>query len=218
MAEPSRTRNFFGRVVDRILPGSNYNSSTGRYSNVGTGLAGLGARLAATAFAGPVAGALVGKGASYLIDHRGGQVGGVQPEGIQAQSPGYTTGYQGSVITPTISNLGLGPQTPGNSWQGYMQSAGSANNFGNQQFGNGMAGIPSNWGPRSTWGQSIAEGQGSNLNFGNYSPGAVATGSARGGGGGAYGVNSGARSGGGNSVGDASGARGAFWRKVYQTD
>lgn len=215
MAEPSKTRNFFGRVVDRILPGSNYNASTGQYSNVGKGIAGLGARLAATAFAGPAVGALVGKGAGYLIDHTGNRIGGVQPEGISPYGQ-VTPGYTNAVTMPATPNLGLGAQTPGNSWTGYLQGRGSVNNLGNTQFGSGMAGIPSTWAPQSTWGQSIAEGQGSNLNFGNYSPGA---GAIRGSGGGAVGVNSGSRGGGGgNSVGDAGGARSAFWRKAYQQD
>lgn len=216
MAEPSRTRNFFGRVVDRILPGTNYDRTTGQYSNVGKGIAGLGARLAATAFAGPAVGALVGKGASYLIDHTGNQVGGVQPEGINPYGP-VTPGYAGAVTLPATPNLGLGAQAPGNSWTGYLQGQGAVNNFGNTQFGNGMAGIPNSWTPQSTWGQSVAEGQGSNLNFGNNSPGALPTGAVRGNGGAAAGVNSGSRGGGGgNSVGDAGGARSAFWRKTHQ--
>lgn len=171
MAEPSRTRNFFGRVVDRILPGSNYDRSTGQYSNVGAGLAGLGARLAATAFAGPAVGALVGKGAGYLIDHRnGGQVGGVQPEGIQYTSPGFQSGQQGRLTQLSIQNLGLGAQTPGNSWQGYTQGAGSMNNFGNQQFGSGMATQAGGFSPYSQWGNSFLSGQpsqGSLQGFGN---------------------------------------------------
>lgn len=215
MAEPSKARNFFGRVVDRILPGQNYDRNTGQYSNIGLGLAGLGARLAATAFAGPAAGALVNRGASYLIDRNGNKVGPVQAESVPYGSvnPGYV---QGTVAAPTVSNLGLGAQSPGNTWAGYMQGAGSLNNFGNTQFGNGMAFIPGGMTPSSTWGQSVAEGQGSSLNFGNYSPGATA---AVRGGGSQGGVNSGARmGGGGNSVGDAGGARSAFWRKNYKED
>lgn len=69
MAEPSGVRNFFGRVVDRILPGSNYDASTGQYSNIGTGIAGAGAKIAASAFLGPLAGQAVGKVAGNLIDY-----------------------------------------------------------------------------------------------------------------------------------------------------
>lgn len=184
--KPSGARNFFGRVVDRILPGTNYNRDTGQYSNIGTGLAGLGARLIATSFAGPAAGALVNKAAGYLIDRNGNQIGPVQREGIVGPG-GVTTGYTGAVTMPTVSNLGLGAQSPGGSWNGYLQGQGSVNNFGNSQFGNGMASIPGSWSPASTWGQGIQEGQGSNLNFGNYSPGATAAsgGTGRGGGAGA---------------------------------
>ncbi|MGB9099597.1 MAG: hypothetical protein WCC51_03105 [Stenotrophomonas indicatrix] len=46
-----------------------------------------------------------------------------------------------------------------------------------------MASIPGNWAPASTWGQSIQQGQGSNLNFGNYSPGGSAAGGGTGSGG-----------------------------------
>lgn len=214
MAEPSKTRNFFGRVVDRILPGSQYDRSTGQYSNVGAGLAGLGARLAATAFAGPAVGALVGKGAGYLIDRNGNRIGGVQPEAIQGigVDPGYSPAIVGQ---PTIPNLGLSAQTPGNTWAGYMQGQGAVNNFGNTQFGTGMASLPGSWTPSSTWGQAVGEGQGANINFGNNSPGALATGAVRGGATGASGANSGARYGGGNSVGDAGGSRSAFWRKTH---
>ena len=214
--KPSGARNFFGRVVDRILPGTNYNRDTGQYSNVGTGLAGLGARLIATSFAGPAAGALVGKAAGYLIDRNGNQIGPVQREGI-AGPGGVTTGYTGAVTMPNVSNLGLGAQPPGGTWAGYLQGQGSVNNFGNQNFTR-PGGALTNWAPASTWGQSIQQGQGSNLNFGNYSPGASAAsgGAGRGGGGAGVGVNSGARRGGGNSVGDAGGARSAFWRRAYE--
>ncbi len=169
MAEPSKSRNFFGRVVDRILPGSNYNPTTGQYSNVGKGIAGLGARLAATAFAGPAIGALVGKGAGYLIDHTGNQVGSVQPGGVSPYGP-VSPGYTNAVAMPATPNLGLGAQAPGNTWAGYLQSQGSANNFGNTQFGTGMGSQPGSWSPQSQWGQQITAqpaATGSNLGFGN---------------------------------------------------
>lgn len=171
MAEPSKSRNFFGRVVDRILPGSNYDASSGRYSNVGVGLAGLGARLAATAFAGPAVGALVGKGASMLIDRNGNRIGDVQREGLPVD-PGAVSasGYPGAVAMPSVSNLGFGAQTPGGSWNGYTQGQGSVNNFGNQQFGTGMASQPGSWSPYSQWGQQVTAqpaAPGSVAGFGN---------------------------------------------------
>lgn len=54
---PSKARNFFGRLVDMVLPGQNYNPQTGQYSNVGSGLAKLGM----TALGGPGAGFLANK-------------------------------------------------------------------------------------------------------------------------------------------------------------
>lgn len=168
MAEPSRTRNFFGRVVDRILPGSNYNTSTGRYSNVGTGIAGLGARLAATAFAGPAVGALVGKGAGYLIDHAGNRIGDPQRESLPVNGGSVNPGFTGGVSMPSVSNLGLGAQSPGGDWAGYLQGAGSANNFGNQGFM--RPGSFTNWSPTSGWGKQLIAQQptpGSLGGFGN---------------------------------------------------
>lgn len=167
MAEPSKTRNFFGRVVDRILPGTNYNSQTGQYSNVGAGLGGLAARLITTAYAGPAAGALVNKAAGYLIDRNGNAVGPVQRESVGSVGGVDTSGYQGSVSVPTAANLGFGVQSPGGDWRGYLQGAGSVNNFGNQSFASGSAG---GWSPYSSWGSSIANpdtNAGSLNNFGN---------------------------------------------------
>ncbi|MFL9582374.1 hypothetical protein [Stenotrophomonas sp. AB1(2024)] len=186
MAEPSKARNFFGRVVDRILPGSNYDSSTGTYSNIGKGALGLGARLAATAFAGPAVGALVGRGAGYLIDHTGNKVSGVQPENVNPYGP-VNAGYANGVGMPATPNLGLGAQTPGNTWAGYLQGQGSTNNLGNTQFGNGMAGIPGSWGAQSQWGQQITAqpaAQGSNLGFGSNVQSFAGGGGGGGGGGG----------------------------------
>lgn len=211
-----------GRAGERFLLGSNnYDPRTGRYRNVEAGLLGRAAQMLIGVVGGPVMSAVASRGISKLVDRYGKDPEFVQPESIPVpihwgapEGMGPVVSSPQSFTPPTVGNLGLGAQTPGNSWQGYLQGQGSANNFGNTQFGNGMAGIPSNWAPQSTWGQSVAEGQGSNINFGNNSPGALATGALRGGGGGASGVNSGARSGGGNSVGDAGGSRSAFWRKT----
>lgn len=183
---PSGARNFFGRVVDRILPGQNYDTNTGTYQNIGKGILGLGARLGATALAGPAVGALVGKGAGYLIDHTG-KIGPVAAEGIPLTSnvDAGVPGYQ--VNQPQISaNLGLGAQSPGNSWAGYTQGAGSINNFGNTQFGNGQATQPGQWSPSSVWGQQVAADQGSNLGFGNNVSAVTGGGSGSTGGGSGY--------------------------------
>jgi len=178
MAErPTGIRNFFGRVVDRVLPGSNYNTTTGQYSNVGTGLAGLGARLIATSLAGPAAGALVGKAAGYLIDRNGNQIGPVQREGVPVY--GAPVSAQNAITAPSpmaVNNLGLGAQRPGGSWYGYTGGAGSMGSFGNTQFGNGMASI-GNWNPHSAWGQQLAAPTGSNLGLGNNVGGFIGGGS-----------------------------------------
>lgn len=167
MAQPSTTRNFFGRAIDRILPGSNYNPQTGQYSNIGKGVAGLGARMAATALLGPAAGVLVGKGADMLINHSDNRIGGVVPEGIPTTS-NFNAGGQPIAINagmaPTMS-LGLGGSSP--SWGGYMQGAGSMNNFGNQQFGNGMTTQAGSWSPSSQWGADLAGGGQFGMQLGN---------------------------------------------------
>lgn len=178
MAErPTGIRNFFGRVVDRVLPGSNYNTTTGQYSNVGTGLAGLGARLIATSLAGPAAGALVGKAAGYLIDRNGNQIGPVQREGVPVT--GAPASAQSAITAPSplaVNNLGLGVQRPGGSWYGYTGGAGSMGSFGNTRFGNGMASI-GQWNPQSAWGQQVAAPTGSNLGLGNNVGGFIGGGS-----------------------------------------
>lgn len=178
MAErPTGIRNFFGRVVDRVLPGSNYNTTTGQYSNVGTGLAGLGARLIATSLAGPAAGALVGKAAGYLIDRNGNQIGPVQREGVPVA--GAPASAQNAITAPSplaVNNLGLGVQRPGGSWYGYTGGAGSMGSFGNTQFGNGMASI-GQWNPQSVWGQQVAAPTGSSLGLGNNVGGFIGGGS-----------------------------------------
>lgn len=214
--KPSGARNFFGRVVDRILPGTNYNRQTGQYSNVGTGLAGLGARLIATSLAGPAAGALVGRAANYLIDRNGNQIGPVQREGVPITGAPVSVGSAFTAPSPmAVNDLGIGAQRPGGSWYGYTGGAGSMGSFGNNQLGNGMASVGP-WAPQSTWGQSIASNQGSNLNFGNMSPGAVATGGGGTGRGGSTGANRSMQTG---SFSPSSGmgpdgARGSFLQKI----
>lgn len=221
MAQRSFLGRAAGRAGERILAGSNnYNPVTGRYRNVQAGAMGTAARWLITAFAGPLAGQLAGRGINKLVDRYG-----PDPEFPQMEAvpiPGYTrptigTSPAAASAPQVVSNLGFPSQSPGGTWNGYLQGQGAVNNFGNQQFGNGMASIPGTWSPASTWGQSIQQAQGSSINFGNYSPGATATGAVRGGGG-ARSASSGGRIVGGNSVGDSGGARSAFWRRAYQQD
>lgn len=172
MATPSGTRNFFGGVVDRILPGQNYNRQTGEYRNVGAGIAGLGARVAASAFLGPLAGAAVGKVANTLINRR--DPGPVVPDRVGLVNPGLNIGAtpsyapQAQMVAPDIGlSAGDPAQSPGGSWRGYTEGAGSLNNFGNTQFGTGASTMPGQWAANSLWGQQLAASQGSTLGFGN---------------------------------------------------
>ncbi|WP_157721512.1 hypothetical protein [Stenotrophomonas sp. WZN-1] len=175
--KPGAFRNFFGRFVQAALPGDNYNRQTGQFSNIGTGLAGLGARLIATSLAGPAAGALVGRAANYLIDRNGNQIGPVQREGVPVT--GAPASVQNAITAPSplaVNNLGLGAQRPGGNWYGYTGGAGSMGSFGNTQFGNGMASI-GQWNPQSVWGQQVAAPTGSNLGLGNNVGGFIGGGS-----------------------------------------
>lgn len=168
---PTGVRNFFGRVVDRVLPGSNYNTTTGQYSNIGKGIAGAIAGLGASAFFGPAAGALVRRGAGYVIDHTG--------RAVQAPTAAPVDGVPNAITAPSpmaVSNLGLGAQRPGGSWYGYAGGPGSMGSFGNNQFGSGMASI-GQWNPQSVWGQQVAAPTGSNLGLGNNVGGFIGGGS-----------------------------------------
>lgn len=201
--KPNGFQRFVGRVGDRFLAGSNnYDPATGRWSNVGPGLVGTAARLVGTFLGGPLVGAAVGRIANVAVDKYGNRT---------AQAPA-----QSAFVAPPPSatpNLGFPAQSPGGTWAGYLQGQGAVNNFGNSQFGNGMSSMPGSWSPASTWGQGIQEGQGSNLNFGNYSPGASGGGTGRGG---STGANRGMQVG---SFSPSSGmgpggARGSFLEKI----
>jgi hypothetical protein len=168
-----------GGAGERILLGSNnYDPRTGQWRNVGAGLLGRAAQTVIGAFGGPLIGAIAGRGISKMVDKYGKDPQFVQPEAIQVPIDwGAPQSAQGAFTAPSpmaapqaVQNLGLGAQTPGNSWAGYMQGQGSANNFGNQQFGSGMASQPGSWGPQSQWGQQVTAQpvtQGSSLGFGN---------------------------------------------------
>lgn len=221
MASPNAAQRIGGRIGDRFLSGtSNYNPRTGQWRNVVPGAIGTAAKYLISAFAGPAVGALAGKGISKLVDRYGNDPQFVQPESIPI--PGYTSPspWDNAVTAPSPAqiatpNLGFPSQSPGGTWAGYLQGQGSVNNFGNSQFGNGMATVPGNWSPASTWGQGIQEGQGSNLNFGNYSPGATAAGGGVGRGGSA-GANRAMQTGSfrPSSGMDSGGARGSFLEKI----
>lgn len=172
-------RNWFGRATgragERILSGSNnYDPRTGQFRNVGAGLLGTAARMAISAFAGPVIGAAAGRGINKLVDRYGKDPQFVQPESIPVPIEwGAPASMQGRIAAPspmTISYSGPGAQSPGSTWGGFLQGQGSANNLGNTQFGNGTASAPGSWSPSSQWGQQITAqpaAPGSNLGFGN---------------------------------------------------
>lgn len=176
-------RNFMGRATGRagerfLLGSNNYDPRTGQFRNVGAGLLGRAAQMAISAFAGPVMAAVAGRGINKLVDRYGKDPQFVQPEAIPIPvNWGAPQSAQGAFTAPSpmaapqvARNLGLGAQTPGNGWQGYMQGAGSVNNFGNQQFGSGMATQAGGFSPYSQWGNSLLSGQpsqGSLQGFGN---------------------------------------------------
>jgi len=178
MPKPSVGRAVWGRFVDSLLPGHQYNAKTGELSNVGRGWAGFGMRMAANAVLGP-AGAAASPFISKWVDKNNYLQ--VQPEQIGlTSSEGFRPGNVG-VTQPAVGYDGPGAQTPGNVWQAFMGGEGSKAGFGNTQFGNGNAMQPGGWQPSSTWGETVAAPTGSNLTFGN-NVGAV-TGSGAGSGG-----------------------------------
>lgn len=205
------------RIANGAIPGNVFDSRGNYMGNGGRAAVATALKFAAGLFGGAPAAQLADRGLSGWVT-RGADYGisRVQPESvpIYGAPPSAQSAFVAAPPSAT-PNLGFPSQSPGGTWAGYLQGQGSANNFGNQNFTR-PGGPLTNWSPASTWGQSIQQGQGSNLNFGNYSPGATATGAVRGGGGAGVGVNSGARRGGGNSVGDAGGARSAFWRRAYE--
>jgi len=172
-------RNFLGRttgrVGERFLSGSNnYDPRTGQYRNVMPGLIGRAAQTVIGAFGGPLIGAIAGRGISKMVDRYGKDPGFVQAESIPIpmdwRAPQITRGEFAapSATPPTIANLGLGAQSPGGDWAGYLQGAGSANNFGNQGFM--RPGSFTNWSPTSGWGKQLIAQQptpGSLGGFGN---------------------------------------------------
>ncbi len=182
--KPGAVRNFVGRLVQGALPGNNYDPTTGRFKNIMSGIGGAAAGIGASMFFGPVAGAAVRKGADYLIDRAGNRIGDPQRESLPVNGGSVNPGYTGAVTMPTVGNLGLGAQSPGGDWRGYLQGAGSVNNFGNQSFM--RPGSFTNWSPTSGWGQQLMAQpptDGSLAGFGN-NVGGFLSGGARSGGGG----------------------------------
>lgn len=108
---PSRVRNFFGNVVDHILPGNNYNPNTGQYSNIPSGIVGAGLRIGAGLIGGPVVGAVTGRLMNrYLTNHQGpgsyGLTSGGPLDGSIPLSP-----YTGGMVN--IGGPQVGPQGNG---------------------------------------------------------------------------------------------------------
>lgn len=186
-------RNFLGRATgragERLLLGSNnYDRRTGQFRNVMPGLIGRAAQTVIGAFGGPLIGAIAGRGINKLVDRFGSDPEFVQPESIPISiDSGAPSSFQNRVAAPspmTVSNLGLGAQSPGGDWRGYLQGAGSVNNFGNQSFM--RPGSFTNWSPTSGWGQQLMAQQpadGSLAGFGN-NVGGFLSGGARSGSGG----------------------------------
>lgn len=162
MAAPSRSRNFFGALVDRVLPGSNYNRATGQYSNIGSGLAGLGVSLGAGLLGGPGASMLARQGAEKLISG-GGLFGGGQPGGVQPEAIGGIPGVQ-------AGNLGFGAPQPMQAPSMGFQSAG----FGNYTLPGAMPAQSQPWQPQSAWGAQVASQPASPSPFSPASPQAQA--------------------------------------------
>ncbi len=170
MAEPSRTRNFFGGLVDRILPGSNYNRQTGQFSNIGSGIAGRAASVAGTMLGGPAVGRLISTGAGNWID-TGSPLGTGYGTGPLARIIGRDANTVGPVVPEQIGapraplgNLGLGGSYQG--WRNYMADPGSREGFGNNYIGGGYTGV--GWTPSSGWGRNLMDtNPGSVQNFGN---------------------------------------------------
>lgn len=216
----SRVPAFFvgarNRFVNGAVPGNVFDARGNYMGNGGRAAIATGLKWLANAFV-PGTGLLVDRGLSGWVN-RGADYGIGGPVMEQVDIPGAPSSSRAfTAPTPsqmTTQNLGLGAQRPGGSWYGYAGGAGSMGSFGNNQLGNGMASV-GQWSPQSVWGQSIASGQGSNLNFGNMSPGAVATGNGGTGRGGAV-ANRGMQTG---SYSPSSGmgpggARGSFLEKI----
>lgn len=152
-APPSRTRNFFGGIVDRLLPGAQYNSQTGQYSNVGRGLLGRAASIGASFYGGPGAGALVNNLAGQWIDGRGVFNGNGNGSGAPGPVVPQIVGTQGGSLT--APNLGLGgapTMTPT-----YIPQIGN-NGFGNNYVNPGPT-LYQPWSPQSQWGSNQINGQ-----------------------------------------------------------
>jgi len=141
------------------------------------GLVGRAAQMVISAVGGPLLGAVAGRGINKLVDRFGKDPQFVQPESIPVSVDwGAPQSVQSAIAAPPslsaapIGNVGLGAQSPGNAWGGFLQGRGSVNNFGNTQFGTGMSSQPGSWSPQSQWGQQVAAqpaAPGSNLGFGN---------------------------------------------------
>lgn len=165
-------RNFFGRlratVANRIAPGSPYDERGNYLHNGGRAGIATALKVGANMFF-PGAGMVVDKIMSPWVD-RGANygIGEVQREGVPIYGAPPSAQHAYTAAPPTTSSLGLGAQSPGGDWAGYLQGAGSTNNFGSQSFM--RPGSFTNWSPTSGWGQQVIAQQpaaGSLGGFGN---------------------------------------------------
>lgn len=140
--QPSGLRNFFGRLVDGALPGSQYNRATGSFSNLWQGVGGRAASLGASMFGGPLAGAAVNRLAGNWIDNgnplqfRTPEQGGpgympIARETFPVSFGGGNLGLPGGM--PTMPNVTATPPTPlqnPTAWTGLGTSTGNVVNGG----------------------------------------------------------------------------------------
>ena len=149
MPEPSRARNFFGGLVDRVLPGSQYNSQTGQYSNVGRGILGRVASIGASLYGGPAAGAITNRLATNWVD-RGNPVNFGAGNGPLGQMFSGGSNQIGGVVRQPLTvpglSLNLGLPSVGNVAPTYNGAA-------NPQPYNA-------WAPSSDWGAAQMAGTG----------------------------------------------------------
>lgn len=171
------------RIANGAIPGNVFDSRGNYMGNGGRAAVATALKFAAGLFGGAPAAQLADRGLSGWVT-RGADYGisRVQPESvpIYGAPPSAQSAFVAAPPSAT-PNLGFPSQSPGGTWAGYLQGQGSVNNFGNSQFGNGMASV-GQWNPQSAWGQQVAAPTGSNLALGNNVGNFLGGGSSRGGG------------------------------------
>ncbi|SMR76407.1 MULTISPECIES: hypothetical protein [Stenotrophomonas] len=156
------------RIANGAIPGNVFDSRSNYMGNGGRAAVATALKFAAGLFGGAPAAQLADRGLSGWVT-RGADYGisRVQPESvpIYGAPPSAQSAFVAAPPSAT-PNLGFPSQSPGGMWNGFLQGQGSVNNFGNTQFGNGMASV-GQWSPQSAWGQQVAAPTGSNLALGN---------------------------------------------------